>query len=114
MPPLLNSDRPDKPAEWDENGHCLFLSPFQALTPAERAHAEQMELKEIAPGIVQINNATSASGKHLNPILALLRDGERKWNNIVNSQSKTFEEAVKRYESKWGRPPPKGFDDWWV
>jgi beta-1,2-xylosyltransferase len=114
IPPALNPDRPNRPAEWDDDGRCLFLSPYDALSPAEKKAAESMMLVDVLPGVVRVDNATGDSGKPFNPIIALLRDGEKKWNNLMDSQSKTFEQAVKKYESKWGRPPPKGFDDWYV
>jgi hypothetical protein len=31
----------------------------------------------------------------------------------VDRQSKTLGQAVKEYAKRYGRPPPKGFDDWW-
>jgi beta-1,2-xylosyltransferase len=112
IPPVLDSNKPDKPLEWDANGRCLFLSPYGALSPAERRAAEQIKLEEVSPGIVRVSNDLGPNGKPLNPILALLREGEEKWNKLVESQSTTLEQAVKRYENAWGRPPPKGFDDW--
>jgi hypothetical protein len=33
---------------------------------------------------------------------------------ILDRQSKTLEQAVKEYTRRYGRPPPKGFDDWYV
>lgn len=112
IPPALS--RPDRPAEWDENGRCVFISPYDAFTPAEKAVAEQMTLEEVSPGVVRVGNTTSTTGKPLNPIIGLIRHGERRWNDLLASQSTTFEQAVKKYEARWGRPPPKGFDDWCV
>ncbi len=133
-----------KPAEFDEFGHCLFLSPFDALSDEEKARAEAVELVEVSAGIVRskeavftssqadqghVYNASSgesgAAPSHgypppvshrptlTNPILGLLRDGERKWQDMIAKQSKTLEQAVQEYKDRWNRMPPKGFDEWW-
>lgn len=34
-------------------------------------------------------------------------------NGIVFSQSKTLPQAVTEYTRRYGRPPPRGFDQWW-
>ncbi len=146
----------DQPAEWDEYGRCLFLSPFDALSDQEKARAEAMDLVTVSEGIVRSepsiftppspsshspptspptdssllsspNNLTSAKfGKNpssnmvvenvptlSSPILALLMRGERKWQDLVSKQSRTLEEAVREYQERWGRMPPKGFEKWW-
>ncbi|WOO80670.1 Beta-1,2-xylosyltransferase 1 [Vanrija pseudolonga] len=121
-PPVLSDTRPDKIKEWDENGRCLFVSPFDALSPKERKLAATLSLEEVVPGIFGVRgagktesdaNGTVSKLETPNPILALLKEGEEKWQKLVNRQSKTLEQAVKVYEERWGRPPPKGFDDWW-
>ncbi len=56
---------------------------------------------------------TTPVGKS-HPILGLLRHGDQKWKRMVESQSRTLEQAVDKYMSKWNRPPPKGFDLWSV
>lgn len=63
------------------------------------------------------NMTDGGSGKlegMTHPILGLLRDGERKWKDMVAKQSKTLEQAVEVYKERWGRQPPKGFDKWYV
>lgn len=115
-PPILSNSKSRPPPEWDADGNCLFLSPFDALTDEEKALAEDIELDVVSPGNVRLKNYTGdvPSDIKANPILRLLRDGEEKWNRVLNSQSQTLEEAVHKYEEKWGRPPPKGFDQWWI
>jgi beta-1,2-xylosyltransferase len=141
LPPILNPDTPDRPLEFDEEGSCLFLSPFDALSSAEKARARLLELEEVSSGVVRTkptvgrdddpdfddemlgNGANSSFGGHesgvsmsgmTHPILALLRDGEKKWKDRMARQSKTLEEAVAVYKDRWGRNPPKGFDAWSV
>ncbi|BEI82977.1 hypothetical protein CcaverHIS002_0308450 [Cutaneotrichosporon cavernicola] len=110
IPPLINGGLPKMPDEYGSDGTCRFLSVVEALSPQERALAEGIKLTEVSPGIVQVNNASS-QGAH--PILGLIVAGERHWGDLMNRQSKTLEDAYKVYVTKWGRPPPKGFDDWW-
>lgn len=133
-----------KPPEWDEHGRCLFLSPFDALSAEEKARAEQLELVEVSEGIVRSKQAlfraptdrkpaleggnvteadamraedkTIGTGESTltNPILGLLRDGERKWKDMIARQSQTLDQAVEEYKARYGRNPPKGFDEWWT
>lgn len=132
LPPILNPSVPDRPLEFDEEGQCLFLSPFDALSAAEKARAAMLELEEVSAGLVRtkpappardddpdfddLTNLNGTSGLQMgltHPILALLRDGEKKWNDRMASQSKTLEQAVDTYKERYGRNPPKGFDAWW-
>ena len=131
IPPIFGPKEGPPPPEFDEDGRCLFLSPFDALSPAEKARAAFIELVEVSPGVVQARSIETGEliketeeGEHeplvgtpptglTHPILALLRDGESKWNNLLNRQSRTLEEAVDTYVGRWGRQPPKGFDAWW-
>lgn len=139
------SDTYDRPPEFDEDGQCLFLSPYSALSKEEKQRVEWMELEEVSAGVVRskyasdgeqggseevaefdgfedpdvVANATSKGRKsgtrpkgRSHPILKLLKQGEDKWNERINGQSKTLEEAVAKYVGKWNRQPPKGFDRW--
>lgn len=126
----------DMPEEFDELGRCLFISPFDALSRHEKERAEQVTLEQVSDGIVRAKrsvfrpptlqsdgdslalanaNASEVVEETLtNPILGLLRDGERKWQDMVARQSKTLEEAVQEYKTRWNRNPPLGFDQWYV
>ncbi|KAF8251765.1 hypothetical protein K440DRAFT_647233 [Wilcoxina mikolae CBS 423.85] len=42
-----------------------------------------------------------------------MASGETKWNEMLKKQSKTLSEAVREYKSRYGLPPPDGFDLWW-
>ncbi|KAF8688390.1 putative lipopolysaccharide-modifying enzyme, partial [Rhizoctonia solani] len=46
------------------------------------------------------------------PIPKLMLAAHRKYKSMITTQSTTLEEAVKEYEKRYGRPPPRGFDDW--
>lgn len=120
------------PKEFDDLGRCLFMSPFEALSQREQERASQVELEHVSDGIVRAkqalfhHHATQGESQNksapadasvatlTNPILALLKDGERKWKAMVSGQSKTLEEAVEEYKIRWNRNPPLGFDEWYV
>mgnify|MGYP001586933733 CR=1 FL=1 len=46
------------------------------------------------------------------PIPLLMLEARKKWEVLKGKQSKTFAGAVREYESRHGRKPPKGFDMW--
>ncbi|KAH7890255.1 glycosyl transferase family 90-domain-containing protein [Phlebopus sp. FC_14] len=56
--------------------------------------------------------AVNPQGRH--PILDLIEDAERKWNEKLDRASKTFDQAVQEYRRRYHRPPPPGFDRWWA
>ncbi|KIR60323.1 hypothetical protein I314_03614 [Cryptococcus bacillisporus CA1873] len=47
------------------------------------------------------------------PILELMERNRERWESILASQSKTLPQAVTEYTRRYGRPPPRGFDQWW-
>ncbi len=46
------------------------------------------------------------------PIPQLLALGERRWEEMLERQSRTLGEACAEYTRRYGRKPPKGFDLW--
>ncbi|KIM53983.1 glycosyltransferase family 90 protein [Scleroderma citrinum Foug A] len=47
------------------------------------------------------------------PIPKLMADAEQKFKALLAKQSKTLVQAVAEYKRRYGRDPPRGFDDWW-
>lgn len=47
------------------------------------------------------------------PIDALIVAGQQRWQAKLKRQTKTLAGAVKEYRRRYGRAPPKGFDDWY-
>ncbi|KAG9092621.1 F-actin-capping protein subunit alpha [Ceratobasidium sp. UAMH 11750] len=47
------------------------------------------------------------------PLHALILNAEAKWNDMLESQSTTLNEAVGEYQRRYGRRPPLGFDKWY-
>lgn len=57
-------------------------------------------------------NAVKAIMEERHPILELISNAEKKWDDLVKRQSKTLKEAVAEYKRRYMRNPPKGFDKW--
>lgn len=47
------------------------------------------------------------------PIPKLMANAEQKFRALLAKQSKTLAQAVVEYKKRYGRNPPRGFDDWW-
>ena len=48
------------------------------------------------------------------PIFQLVSTAEKRWKDKLARASKTLDEAVKEYQRRYNRLPPRGFDDWWA
>ena len=48
----------------------------------------------------------------VHPIPKLMADAQTKFKKLLAGQSKTLAGAVKEYKRRYGRNPPKGFDEW--
>ncbi|KZS99159.1 hypothetical protein SISNIDRAFT_448018 [Sistotremastrum niveocremeum HHB9708] len=58
-------------------------------------------------GLVEVN----PEGRH--PIYDLMERAEKEWNDKLQRQSMTLEDAVLEYKRRYARLPPPGFDRWW-
>ena len=47
------------------------------------------------------------------PIPKLMSEAENRFRELLSRQSQTLEDAVKEYERRYRRKPPRGFDRWW-
>lgn len=47
------------------------------------------------------------------PIPRLMDDAEQRFRALLSRQSRSLRAAVKEYKRRYGRNPPKGFDEWW-
>lgn len=59
-------------------------------------------------GLLEVN----PDGPH--PIFELIRNAESEWEAKLATSSKTLTQAVAEYQRRYKRPPPLGFDDWFV
>jgi len=48
----------------------------------------------------------------VHPIPRLMAGAQTKFKTMITGQSKTLAEAVEEYKKRYGRNPPKGFDEW--
>jgi hypothetical protein len=53
-------------------------------------------------------------GVIIHPIPKLMADAQVKYKQLLNAQSKSLAQAVREYRRRYGRDPPKGFDEWWA
>ena len=86
------------------NSHVRTLKPEEAFS--ERSGL--LVLQDVArPGVVPSNTVE-------HPILHLIRSAKLKWEAKLQSQSRDLRQAVATYRRKYGRAPPKGFDEWYA
>jgi hypothetical protein len=74
----------------------------QRVNSAPAAHTYRSD------GLLEVN----PDGPH--PIFELMEKAERRWKKKNDRASKTLKEACEEYERRYGRKPPRGFNDWWV
>lgn len=57
--------------------------------------------------------STSKGRSQQHPILTLIDQAQREWSDKLQRESQTLNEAVKEYQRRYHRNPPRGFDRWW-
>lgn len=62
----------------------------------------------VPAGLVAVDLAATE-----HPVTKLIRDAREDWDKKMREQSRTLKLATERYQGKYGRPPPRGFDKWW-
>ncbi|WWC88513.1 uncharacterized protein L201_003424 [Kwoniella dendrophila CBS 6074] len=82
-----------------QNHHYTF-SPTGHLLLLNNNHNETNENKD-------------QNQNKIHPIPLLLNLGEKRWEELLSRQSRTLTEANKEYIKRYGRKPPKGFENWW-
>lgn len=93
VPPTLQTDEDD-------------LDDFYDTLDGARIHVAQHTWNP--NGLLSVNTEAP------HPIYELVRKAEAKWVEKNAKASRTIEQAVQEYERRYGRPPPKGFDQWYV
>jgi hypothetical protein len=101
------------------NAHKKVLAPMRHRRHRPATHASRAPLP---PGVVLRTNINHPIDRGLlkvdmnskvHPIYQLIRDAREKWDDKLEKQSRTLQDAVKEYRRRYGRQPPKGFDRWW-
>lgn len=68
--------------------------------------------EDLDAAYLTFGSPSSTSGqKH--PIELLAEHGRRRFDRMVESQSKSLEQAIATYKKRYHREPPPGFDDWY-
>ena len=76
------------------------------------ARTDLADRRDVALGIGEDGRLAVREGEP-HPIPALMARARRQWADLRARQSKTFAQAVAEYERRYGRKPPKGFDQWY-
>lgn len=106
---LANGDPEDDTRDAAEFEHDDLLLSHPGLASHTATHLPQAH--QYSPtGHLIVSEHEDAE----HPIPQLLALGERRWEEMVNRQSRTLGEAVEEYERRYGRRPPKGFDLWYA
>jgi hypothetical protein len=62
---------------------------------------------------VQLRSTRLTGSVADHPIPQLMDDAERRFRAVLSRQSRSLRASVKEYRRRYGRNPPKGFDEWW-
>ncbi|KZT55615.1 glycosyltransferase family 90 protein, partial [Calocera cornea HHB12733] len=91
----------------------ILLSPTHAEQPSytdtytPRSSSPLPKHTYLPNGLVQ----TNPKGRH--PIYDLIENAQLDWQDKLDRQSRTLDQAVAEYGRRYQRPPPRGFDKWW-
>jgi hypothetical protein len=83
----------------------------QAVVPHVLGNAGASKLQDWIPAPSDFFKATQHKSV-IHPIPKLMADAQAKFKKMVARQSKTLADAVEEYKRRYGRNPPKGFDEW--
>lgn len=61
---------------------------------------------------LSFGSLSSTSG-HKHPVELLVEHARRRFTRMVESQSKSLEQAIANYKKRYNREPPPGFDEWY-
>lgn len=84
---------------WSNNGKGHKVGP----------EGKKVEHRFNEDGLVEVRATETAE----HPIYDLMEQARNSFDGMLARQSKTLKQAVEEYKSRYGMPPPKGFDAWW-
>ena len=91
----------------------LRTHPTQAVVSQLSASFGASNLQDWIPGSSDLFKATQSKQEIIvHPIPKLMADAQTKFKKMITGQSKTLADAVREYKWRYGRNPPKGFDEW--
>ena len=83
----------------------------QAVVPKRLRNVGASRLQDWIPGPPDFFKTTQRK-TIIHPIPRLMANAQAKFKKMIAGQSKTLADAVKEYKRRYGRDPPKGFDEW--
>ena len=83
----------------------------QAVVPKRLGNFGASRLPDWIPGPSDFFKTTQRK-TIIHPIPKLMANAQAKFKKMIAGQSKTLADAVKEYKRRYGRNPPKGFDEW--
>ena len=92
----------------------LFGTPRTQVPQLTANFDTPSKLQDWIPGSSTFFPGTRIKEVIVHPIPKLMADAQTKFKTMISGQSKTLAEAVKEYNRRYGRNPPKGFDDWFA
>ena len=92
---------------------CIFVAFMQAGLYASRrsASTSSTSRKDGPWTLPSFTRSKTVLDEH--PIPRLMAKAEENFKHLLSRQSTTLKKAVAEYKRRYGRNPPKGFDQWW-
>lgn len=93
---------------------CVFVAFMQAgLFTGHSAHQSVQVYPDAEDAKWPANPFGTMAIPLEHPIPKLMADAEVNFRKLLAKQSRKLHTAVKEYRRRYGREPPKGFDEWW-
>ena len=93
----------------------IILHGAHRTRPQSSSNFDGTKLQDWIPGSSNFFMGTQIKEeKIVHPIPKLMADAQTKFKKMLTRQSNTLAEAVEEYKRRYGRNPPKGFDEWFT
>ncbi|KAI1177812.1 glycosyltransferase family 90 protein [Nemania sp. FL0916] len=96
-------------------GQMISLQPKQGKVVWALGILFFIPLLPYLANLAAIQNSQSLALEHADkhPVEVLIRDAKANFNNLLQTQSRTYEAAYTEYQRRYGFEPPPGFEDWY-
>ena len=84
------------------------------LAPAGPAQLKQSVSPYLPSSFFTLISPYGQAAYSPHPIMSQLVTAQRKWDQMLLGQSRTYDRAVRTYRSRYNRSPPAGFDRWYA
>lgn len=92
---------------------CIFVAFMQAGLYASRRSTSPSSTSRTDSQWTLSPFTQSRAVLDEHPIPQLMAEAEQNFKRLLSRQSTTLKKAVTEYKRRYGRNPPKGFDQWW-